>query len=310
MAEISLADINRRAATDPAALVASAERDFHGKLKDLADTVRARGVRTVLLAGPSASGKTTSANLLADALRAAGRPAAVISLDNFYRDAKDPDYPRLENGERDLECVGALRLDKIREMLLHIGRGEGFSVPTYDFLTASPRAEETFYPPMGGGTVILEGLHALNPRITDKTGEDILRVFVSLSTNLQREDGTRLMSGRKMRFVRRLVRDFRYRGADAARTLALWKNVLIGEQFYLYPFKSTADVMVDTFHAYEPGALAPYAKEALGGLTGDSPILAALSELLEKAVPVDLSLVPEESLLREFLPGGIYEELY
>ena len=158
-------------------------------------------IRVLLLAGPSGAGKTTTANLIADAVRARGFESLVVSLDNFYRDHRDPDYPRLANGERDMESAHALRLDEVRDCLSRILLGQGFSIPKYDFKVGRATAR-TEHGAIAHGCVIVEGLHALNPAVAEHLPEGgVLRLFVSLSTNIT-EDGERLISGRKLRFLR------------------------------------------------------------------------------------------------------------
>ena len=311
MAEITVKELNAGALSDTAAFIKREEDKYHGKIAELADyIVHESALRIVMLAGPSGSGKTTTANLLADGIRARGEECIVVSLDDFYRDATDPDYPRSADGERDYECPEALHLDLIESTLLSVSEGRSFSLPKYDFKPAA-RVSLTEHAPMPGGCVIVEGLHALNPRICGNIPrERVLKLFVSVSTNIN-EGGARILSGRKLRFVRRMVRDSIYRGADARRTLSMWMNVLEAEDIYLYPYKSTADVAFDTFHRFEPGVMRRYAEELIDGeLERQSEYAHTVISALRRAEPIAESLVPENSLIREFIPGGIYEKLY
>ena len=138
----------------------------------------------------------------------------------------------------------------------------------------------------------------------------VARVFVSVSTNIS--DGRhRLLSGRKIRFIRRLTRDYLYRASGVERTLALWQGVLAGENRYLYPFKDTAEFRFDTFHLYELGVMRPFAERVLAeDPTVRNPYLDVIREALTHFTMVPLAEVPETSLIREFVPGGIYESLY
>lgn len=309
MAELSLTDLTRAVQT-PAETVLSAEKNYHDKIRSLAEETVRRGARIVFLAGPSAAGKTTSANLLSDAVKALGTPSVVVSLDNFYRDNRDPDYPRLPNGERDLETVDALDLGLISSVLHRVLHGESFAVPHYDFKIGRADGEPYRFEGSENSVVIVEGLHALNPKISGTVDPGLsLRVFVSVSTNLT-DGGKRLLSGKKMRFLRRLVRDSLYRGASADHTLSLWENVLAGELKYLYPFKSLADVTVDTFHLFELPVLVPFAKATLEGTPADTEFLKTVCDAIRKIPAMDVKYVPEDSLIKEFIPGGIYEHLY
>jgi uridine kinase len=138
----------------------------------------------------------------------------------------------------------------------------------------------------------------------------VLRLFVSVSTNINLE-GERLISGRKARFVRRMVRDSVYRDADAERTLDMWQNVLRGEDKYLYPYRGLADVDFNTFHAFEPGVMRPFAERLISDeLAAKSEYAGIVKKALSLAEPIDQTLVPKDSLIREFITGGIYEEFY
>lgn len=309
MPELSLETLNALA-TDPARTVAEAEANYHGKIEHAACEVLSRGVRAVLLAGPSGAGKTTTANLLADAIRVQGHAGLVLSLDDFYLDSTDPSYPRNADGTRNMECAEALDLGAVRATLSDILAGRPFSVPKYDF-KRSARTGVTDYPALTDGCVVIEGLHALNPKIAGELSTDaLLRIFVSVSTNLVNSAGERVLSGRKLRFVRRLVRDSLYRGATAMHTLSLWRQVLAGEDAYLYPYKESAELFFDTFHTFEPGVMRPFAERVITGESLADPYMRAVADALGQVSPIPDTLVPETSLIREFIPGGKYEALY
>ena len=311
MAELDVKVLNERVSLDPVQAVAEAEQVYHKRVGEIADYVVSHGdIRVILLAGPSGSGKTTTANLIKDALILRGEESIVVSLDDFYRDAGDPGYPRLENGERDFECPESLHLCEIADLIGKISRAEPFRLPKYDFKVGR-RVEISDPISLPRGCVIIEGLHALNPRIYEGLSDgSILKLFVSVSTNVNRE-GERILSGRKIRFLRRLVRDSIYRGADALRTLSMWQEVLAAEDIYLYPYKGLADIAFDTFHLFELSVMKPYAVGLLtDGVTSVSEYAAVVSSALSCIDAIEEKLVPENSLIREFIPGGIYEDIY
>ena len=309
MAEITIARLNE-AILRGAETVARDEAQYEARIAAVADRIAAEEVKVLLLAGPSGAGKTTTANLIADAARARGLDALVVSLDNFYRDHRDPAYPLLPNGERDYESCDALDLPRIRECLSRILRGEDFLIPKYDFKLGRA-VSETAYAAMLHGCVIVEGLHALNPAIAAHLSEGgVLRLFVSVSTNIVDESGARLLSGRRIRFLRRLVRDSIFRGADVALTLSLWGSVMEGENKYLYPYKESADVFFDTFHTFEPGVLKTMAAERIAASGIEDPYLAVIRRALSLIEPLSAELVPGTSLIREFIAGGVYEDRY
>ena len=311
MAEITVKELNAFASGDVAARILEEEEAYAKRIESIAEgIVLGDKVRLVLLAGPSGSGKTTTANLIADALRLKGEESLVLSLDDFYRDVKDPQYPKAKSGGLDYECPEALCLDELTRTLLDICEGRAFTVPKYDFKVGG-RVGIKEYPSYAHGCVIIEGLHALNPCISSLLPkEKVLKLFVSVSTNVN-QSGERILSGRKVRFIRRLVRDSIYRGADAERTLSMWWGVLAAEDKYLYPYKQEADLAFNTFHTFELGVMKPYAEELIGEeLTRRDPIARTALSALSRIDTIKESLVPETSLIREFIPGGIYEDLY
>ncbi len=310
MAEIDYRTLNSRALS-PEEMIRAAENEYHAHIKSLAERIDADSeVKIVLLAGPSGSGKTTTANLLADALRALGEEAIVVSLDNYYKDTGSPDYPKLPDGTPDYECPETLHLSEITKTLRAVTQGREFEIPYYDFKVGR-RTGAKKYSPLGRGALIIEGLHALNPKISDTLPRaKILKLFVSVSTNIN-DGGERILSGRKLRFVRRMVRDSIYRATGVERTLAMWQGVLAAEDIYLYPYKQTADLAFDTFHEFEPCVMSPFADRLItDGLEEKYEFLRIISEALRKISPIDARLVPENSLIKEFIPGGIYENLY
>ena len=310
MGTIYLNELNEAAAS-PREMIDRAERRYHERVGEIADYVcRHKCISVILLAGPSGSGKTTSANLIKDAIILRGRGASVISLDDFYRAQDDPAYPRNERGERDYECPDALDLGAVERCLMDVIDNRPFAVPKYDFKVGRAVAL-TEYVPVGSGCVIIEGLHALNPGIYEHLPKErILKLFVSVSTNVESEDG-RILSGRKMRFIRRLVRDSLYRASSAEKTLTMWKSVLAAEDVYLYPYKADADLAFDTFHLFEIGVMKGFAKDLIPEeLAARDPYAEAVRYALSVVTEIDYNLVPDDSLIREFIPGGIYESLY
>ena len=312
MAELQLSVLLDALREDTAGVIRQAEADYVTHVALLAEQVVARRSRVVLLAGPSGSGKTTTSNMLADQLRREGHEATVISLDDFYRSKNDPDYPLNDKGQPDYEAPESLRLDLVREAIREILSGAEVHLPRFNFKIGMRHDRAVTVKIPDGGCAIIEGLHALNPLLTDGLATDLVtKVFVSVSTNISIGDD-RILSGRKIRFIRRMSRDYLYRAADAARTLSFWQGVLAGEDKYLYPYKETADFRFDTFHFYEIGVMKRLATQVMdeSPALAEHPFLLVIRRALSHFPCIPLEMVPETSLLREFLPGGIYEHLY
>ena len=303
MPNLRLQDILQSIQADPAACIRQAEEAYRTKLRAVTDTLLADKKRVVMLAGPSGSGKTTTAAMLAEMLTSAGHPTAVVSLDDFYRNPEEAGYPRNAAGELDFEAVDALAVGEIHDCVDAILSGREYLLPRFDFLRGRrAEARVPLYVPEDG-TVIIEGLHALNPRLT--AGIDsarLFRLFISVSTNVLNEAGERILSGRRVRFLRRLSRDFLHRNADAARTYELWDDVVAGEEKYLYPYRGTADCELDTFHVYEVGVLRGFDEPLLSA--PGAPQTAYIDKIragIAHFPVLDGSLVPHTSLLREFI---------
>ena len=310
MAEIELKDLNEWAKS-PKEMIKRDEDVYHGRVGRIAEYICAHDrIRLVLLAGPSGSGKTTTANLIADRVRLMGEEAMVISLDDFYLDHEDPSYPKNHLGNHDYERPESLDLAKLETTLKRIVAGVSFEVPKYDFKLGKC-VRTNLHSALGKGCVVIEGLHALNPIISESLPKDrILKIFVSVSTNIN-HDGSRILSGRKIRFLRRMVRDSIYRGADTFRTLSMWRGVLEAEDIYLYPFKAAADLAFDTFHSFELGAMKAEATKLLApDVTASSEYAKIVRSAIECVKEIDNEKIPRNSLIREFISGGIYNDIY
>ena len=311
MPGINLDYINRLALEDTLELVRKSEEKYHACVSDIAGKVCLdKNIKIVLLSGPSGSGKTTTANLLCDQIKLHGEECIVVSLDDFYRSFDDSEYPKAPDGSLDCESPFALDLSLLSNTLKNISEGKDFVLPRYDFKTSRKVAERT-HTAMPHGCVIIEGLHAINPLVFSSIPQErALKIFISVSTNVN-ESGKRILSGRKIRFIRRMVRDSLYRNADAERTLKMWKNVLIGEDEYLYPNRKNADISFDTFHMFELSVMRGFVERLISEeLAEAEPYAKAVLSAARKVFPIDPQLVPDDSLIREFIPGGKYELLY
>lgn len=296
--------INESALSSPEVFAAECEARYENIIEKISESIKDDpGREIVMLAGPSSSGKTTTAKKLSEAFLKRGVKTFVLSLDDFYLDRDE--IPFLPDGTRDFETVYALDLDCFRDTVNSLLKGETVKAPVFDFTTG--RRSKTEFNEITLGpedAVIIEGLHALNPLITDKIEGKLIKIYISVSSRIYDRNGRIILNKRNLRFIRRMVRDYKFRGSTVDNTYKLWKNVTAGEDKYLFPYRGNADVRINTIHLYEPCVLK---KQALV-LLKDSEIspeyradAAKLCSALEKFEDIDESLVPENSLLREFL---------
>ena len=226
-------DLYNVAAQSPAALAEMSEKSYRQRVAYAAQKIRDSRAKIVMLTGPSASGKTTSAHKVAEALEASGTPAHVISLDNFFKGAQY--YPRLPDGTLDYENPDTLDMPLIRQCLSDLSTTGKTVLPIYDFTTES-RSSETETLDLKGGVCIVEGIHALNPELTGLVkGDDVYRIYAGLREEYC-IDGRRVINTQDIRLCRRTLRDAAARGRSPAKTLSMWDRVLDGETRYIKGF--------------------------------------------------------------------------
>lgn len=301
----SLNDAIESGRADEIVLVSEA---FHEQnLSDIARKVAARldESRLIMIAGPSSSGKTTSSRRLTIQLLALGISPFPLELDNYFLDRDKT--PLGEDGKPDFESIDALDLPLLWEQLPRLIRGEEVQLPRYNF--KSGRSETGHVIQLTRGQpIILEGIHGMDPRlIPDSLRAETFRIYVSALTQLNLDRHNRV-STTDTRLIRRIVRDARERGYNAAQTIANWEGVRRGEKRHIFPFQEHADVMFNSALAYEMAALKPFAEPLLRQVQHGTPEYIEAKRLLaflEWFLPLDMNLVPDNSLLREFLGGSI-----
>ena len=300
---IDAAEIGAQAQADPKRFVLQCEAEFRLRVLEAAEAVLSRpGVRLVMLAGPSSSGKTTTARRLKDALLLHGVRAHTISLDDFYLDPSEPLL--FEDGTPDYETVHSLDLPYLEESLQSLLRENRCLLPRFSFTERRRADVPTELVITKDDLVIVEGLHALNPLICDKLAQTALfKLYVSVSSRVTK-NGSILFSKRDLRFIRRMVRDYQFRASPVDLTFYLWGGVRKGEDRYLFPFSDRADLRIDSIHPYEPCVFRDEATALLSSLPAGSPYdetAALLREKLASFPAIDPALVPQSSLLHEFL---------
>jgi uridine kinase len=261
--------------------------------------------RLVLIAGPSSSGKTTFSRRLAVQLLARGLSPFALEMDNYFINREDT--PKDEDGEFDFETIEALNLKLLGEQLEALLAGQEVQIPRYNFqLGQSEPGDVVKLRP--GQLIILEGIHGLNPLLIPASlARQSFRLYASALTQLNLDRHNRV-STTDTRLIRRIVRDARERGYSAAQTISRWESVRRGEKRHIFPYQENTDVMFNSALAYEMAVLRPLAEPLLRQVTPHTPEFIETKRLLaflEWFLPLESDLVPDNSILREFIGGSI-----
>ncbi len=302
-------EINDRARTDPHALIEEEQQRYVDEVNNLAELLaeNAEGHCLAMLSGPSSAGKTTTANKIRLRLQELGVEAYTISMDDFYRGREQA--PRLPDGSFDYETLEALRLDKLEQCMQELLKDGCTDLPIFDFVTGSPKPEMTELRIARNAVVIFEGIHAINPYFERHLpSESLFKIFINAVTPIYDQD-VKKVARREIRLTRRLLRDERFRNSSVENTLSMWQQVVHGENTYMFPYVDTANYLIDTTHAYEPCIFAPLLLPSLKAVDdGDPHVESArrLAKAIEGFEPLPVDYMPKDSLLREFVGGGIY----
>jgi uridine kinase len=261
----------------------------------------------ILIAGPSSAGKTTTSRRLTVQLLALGISPFPLELDNYFLDRDQT--PLGEDGKPDFEAIEAVDLPLLADHLQRLIRGEEVQLPRYNFKTGL-REDGELIRLRKGQPIILEGIHGMDPRLLPQSlSGEAFRIYVSALTQLNLDRHNRV-STTDTRLIRRIVRDARERGYTAAQTIGRWESVRRGEKRHIFPFQENADVMFNSALAYELAALKSFAEPLLRQVPHGTPEYIEAKRLLaflEWFLPLDINLVPETSIVREFLGGSILQ---
>ena len=278
------------------------------KIANIAEEIASRkGVKLVLLAGPSSSGKTTSCKRLSILLAVNGLKPLQISLDDYFVDREKT--PKDASGEYDYESIYALDLDLINEQFNALFRGEEVELPKYDFQSGKSKKSGNRLKMNDNNVLVVEGIHALNPELTAHIPqEQIFRVYASALTTILL-DNHNYIPTTDNRLLRRIIRDYKYRGVSAQETIHRWPSVRSGENKWIFPFQENADAMLNTAMLYELAVIKTQAEPLLQQVPENCEEYAEAYRLLKflkyfKGIPYNN--LPPTSLLREFLGGSSF----
>lgn len=300
---IAVSQLNKLA-INADAMITAGENAYADELSKAAERIYKERVErpVILISGPSGSGKTTTACRLARILKDNGCGAHTISMDNYFKTLTAEELALSEKGEFDFESPYRVDIDLFREHIEKLSRCEKIDIPAFDFarqqsIKGMPLKIER------GDLVIIEGIHALNPLVTGDSESYTNCIYVSVRTRIEAENGD-LLHPSKIRLMRRLIRDKLYRGRDLSETFDFFRSVERGENQYIMPFKDRANFDIDTFIPYEPlvyrDILLPELAKA-SEVYADYERYADIERFLKELSSVDRELVPENSLIREFV---------
>lgn len=266
-----------------------------------------RGVKLVLISGPSSSGKTTFSKKLNIQLRVFGFKPMVISMDDYFIERDKT--PLDEYGNKDFESVDSVDVDLFQEHLISLLKGDEVSVPTYNFITGKREYNGRLLKMKERSVIIIEGIHALNPRLSSRIDQDLVyKIYVSALASMSM-DHTSYISTTDNRMLRRIVRDAKYRNRPCEETLSWWNGVRRGEEKHIFPYQNEADMLFNSALPYEICVLKSLAEPLLLNVPNTMIEYAEATRLLNMlsfVSPIDINLVPPSSLLREFIGGSNY----
>jgi uridine kinase len=290
-------------------MILSHEAMMEKQIGDIAHEIAARkGVRFVMIAGPSSSGKTTFSHRLSTQLIACGLRPHAIATDNYFRNRVDT--PRDERGEYDFECLGAMDVEGFNRDMNRLLNGETVEMPTYNFIKGVREYNGETLTLGENDVLVIEGIHCLNDEFSKALPkESKYRIYISCLTTLNVDDHNRIPTT-DARLLRRIERDARTRGYGARATIKMWPSVRRGEEENIFPYQDSADTVFNSALIYETALLKPYVEPLLFGVPHDCPEYLEAKRLLKFLnyfLPLPADNVPKTSLLREFVGGGCYK---
>ncbi len=306
-----LTDINYKTVTDPKGFVQECDEAYHQKVNQAALKILDNRAQSpiVLLSGPSGSGKTTTAMKIAEALEKHGVRSHYVAMDDYFQTVDPATSPKTPDGELDLESPLCLDMELLNRHFTELSEGKRIYVPKYEFSRRMRIQEPSKSIKLKDDEIVIfEGIHALNDMITDRHPE-AFKLYISARSDVIFQ-GRVVFKRTWFRLVRRTVRDYLFRGSDPAETMAMWANVRRGEKLFISPFKDKANYQFDTSLPYELAVYnetatklfrsVPEGVERFDELRSVLPALQLFGDIADEDVSPD-------SLVREFIGGGIYE---
>jgi uridine kinase len=305
-----LSEINLKTVSDPKGFIEECDARYRQRVDEAVELIleNKKNSPIILLSGPSGSGKTTTSMKIAEALEKRGVHTHYIGMDDYFKTVDPATCPRTPEGEIDLESPLCLDMELLNEHFTMLAQGQRIFVPKYEFSRRMRIQEPSKSIKLGKDEmVVFEGIHALNSMITDVHPE-AFKLYISARSDVEL-NGSVVYKRTWFRLVRRLVRDYKFRGSDPQETMSMWANVRRGEQRYISPYKDKANFRFDTSFPYEPAVFNRTATKLFQAV----PEGIERFDELRKVLPalqlfgvIDEELVAPDALIREFIGGGIY----
>ncbi len=290
--------------SSPEEFVRNVDEEYQYKLRKIAaEIVENSDERPIiLLSGPSGSGKTTSAMMISHILAESGVVMHTLSMDNYFKSLSEEEKILAAEGKIDLESPDRVDAELLSNQIEAIRAGEEVELPKYNFVTSARESGGKFRK-NHGELVIFEGIHALNPEVITVPDSHVCKIYVSVRTRIT--DGNTVLHPSRIRLMRRMIRDGKFRQRTLRETMRMFHSVEEGENKYIMPYKYRSDFDLDTFMAYEPAVYKDFLMTGLREMT-DVPEIRELLSVMENVSPLDDDFVPADSLVREFIGSGIF----
>ena len=296
---LDVKNVNLEVQNNTEEFVNKCERVFRVQLEKISEDILSRKnpVKIILLGGPSCAGKTTSSKLLDELMTEKGKNVVPIEMDNFFISLVD--RPRLENGSVDYDSINIVNLDLMEKCFVELFEKGKAMFPKYNFLEGRGEPNSELIEGDKDTIFILEGIHALNPKLIEKVGtKDVYKIFINNGCGYE-FDGFKV-EPRQFRMVRRMVRDVQFRGVSMANTIKHWKDVTDAEDLYILPYSGNVDSTINTSHAYEPCLYKPDVENAIAKGEIDLETHPWFKMFTEISV-LDKQYLPETTLMKEFV---------
>ncbi len=302
---IEVARINDRIKNSPQDFIRDSNADYVYRLQKIVDDIAAHHDEkpVILISGPSGSGKTTTAMMIEKMLDEQGHVTHTLSMDNYFCPLTQEEKELAAEGKMDLESPLRVDSELLSGQIEAMSRCEEVEIPKYNFKSSTREAGRPFRR-NPGELVIFEGIHALNPDVIQVPDSKICKIYVSVRTRIT--DGSAVLHPSRVRLLRRMIRDKKFRKRSLRETMNMFHSVESGENKYIMPYKGRSDYDVDTFMPYELSAYREPLIAQLREMT-DVPEIAETLEILENIAPIELSIIPSDSLICEFVGNSQFK---